>query len=31
MRYIVRFIPEADDTYDALSSQLMERWGDPLC
>lgn len=28
MHYTLRFTPEAEDTYDALSSQLMERWGE---
>ena len=28
MPYIIRFTPEAEDTYDSLSSQLMERWGE---
>lgn len=28
MGYLVRVTPEAEDTYDALSSQLMERWGE---
>ena len=28
MRYTLRFTPEAEDTYDSLSSQLMERWGE---
>ena len=28
MQYTLRFTPEAEDTYDSLSSQLMERWGE---
>jgi len=28
MQYTIRFTPEAEDTYDSLSSQLMERWGE---
>ncbi|MEC3880973.1 type II toxin-antitoxin system RelE/ParE family toxin [Parapedobacter sp. 10938] len=28
MPYKLRFTPESEDTYDALSSQLMERWGE---
>lgn len=27
MSYILRFTPEAEDTYDALSLQLLQRWG----
>lgn len=28
MRYKVRFTSEAEKTYDALSVQLMQRWGE---
>ncbi|MFC7523111.1 hypothetical protein ACFQRK_04110 [Parapedobacter sp. GCM10030251] len=28
MQYTLSFTPEAEDTYDSLSSQLMERWGE---
>lgn len=28
MQYTFQFTPEAEDTYDSLSSQLMERWGE---
>jgi len=27
MSYTLRFTPEAEDTYDALSLQLQQRWG----
>lgn len=26
MHYTLRFTPEAEDTYDSLLAQLMERW-----
>lgn len=28
MQYTLSFTPEAEDTFDSLSSQLMERWGE---
>jgi plasmid stabilization system protein ParE len=28
MSFKIKFTPEAEETYDALSTQLRERWGD---
>ena len=28
MNYVVRLTPEAEDTFDALSKQLLSRWGE---
>lgn len=30
MTYHILFTPEAEETFDALSTQLSERWGDPF-
>ncbi len=27
MNYTIRFTPEAEETFDALSAQLNKRWG----
>jgi len=28
MSFEIKFTPEAEDTYDAISTQLRQRWGD---